>query len=64
MTSALSTNTLREWVRPAEAEGTPSKLLMQGEREELLRLRRENRVLKEGVFAQRPKRYSPRLRVS
>jgi transposase len=43
----VSTNTLREWVRRAEAEGTPSKLLMQGEREELLRLRRENRVLKE-----------------
>lgn len=41
------TNTLRKWVHRAEAEGTPSNLLMQGEREELLRLRRENRVLKE-----------------
>lgn len=54
------TNTPREWVRRAKAEGRPSKRLMWGEREELLRLRCENRVLKkEQEIFEKPQLSSP-----
>lgn len=43
----VSTNSLRVWVRQAEAEDMPSNMLTTDERVELARLRRENRVLKE-----------------
>lgn len=46
----VSTNSLREWVRRAESGNTPdhkSQSLSQDEREELKRLQRENRILRE-----------------
>ncbi len=47
----VSTNSLREWVRRAESNGAPNgqsrTSLSQDEREELLRLQRENRILRE-----------------
>lgn len=43
----VSTNTLREWVRRTEAEGTSPDVLTPDERAELARLRCENRILKE-----------------
>lgn len=47
----VSTNTLREWVRRAGGETTSNgksrPSLSQDEREELLRLQRENRILRE-----------------
>ena len=47
----VSTNSLREWVRRAEnggaTESSNSPALNQDEREELRRLQRENRILRE-----------------
>ena len=47
----VSTNSLREWVRRAESGNTPNRKsqpeLSQDEREELKRLQRENRILRE-----------------
>lgn len=43
----VSTNSLRVWVRQAEAKATPSEVLTTAERVELARLRRENRILRE-----------------
>ena len=43
----VTTNSLREWVRRAEAENGSREGLTQDERAELSRLRRENKVLKE-----------------
>ena len=42
----ITSNSLREWVRRAEVEGGIRESLNQDEREELSRLRRENRILK------------------
>jgi transposase len=43
----VTANSLREWVRRAEVEDGSREGLTQDEREELSRLRRENRILKE-----------------
>jgi transposase len=43
----VTANSLREWVRRAEVEAGSREGLMQNEREELNRLRRENRILRE-----------------
>ena len=47
----VSTNSLRDWVRRAETGSTPDSKsrveLSQDEREELRRLQRENRILRE-----------------
>ena len=47
----VSTNSLRDWVRRAETGSTPDSkgrmALSQNEREELKRLQRENRILRE-----------------
>jgi len=43
----MPTNTLREWVRRTEAEGVSPSVFTPDERAELMRLRRENRILKE-----------------
>ncbi len=43
----ITGNSLREWVRRAEVEAGSREGLTQDEREELSRLRRENRILRE-----------------
>ncbi len=43
----ITANSLREWVRRIEVEDGSGESLTQGERAELSRLRRENKVLKE-----------------
>jgi len=43
----MSTNSLREWVRRAEVESGEREGLTQDEQDELRRLRRENRILRE-----------------
>lgn len=43
----VTNNSLREWVRRAEVEDSSREGLTQNERDELNRLRRENRILKE-----------------
>lgn len=43
----MSTNSLREWVRRAEVNEGEREGLTADEREELRRLKRENRILKE-----------------
>ncbi len=43
----VTANSLREWVRRAEVEDGSREGLIHDEREELSRLRRENRVLRE-----------------
>jgi transposase len=43
----VTANSLREWTRRAEVEDGSREGLTQAEREELSRLRRENRILKE-----------------
>lgn len=43
----ITGNSLREWVRQAEVGDGSREGLTQDEREELSRLRRENRILKE-----------------
>lgn len=43
----MSTNSLREWVRRAEVDEGQREGLIEDEREELRRLKRENRILKE-----------------
>ena len=43
----ITGNSLREWVRRAEVENGSREGLTQDEREELSRLRRENRILRE-----------------
>ena len=43
----MSTNSLREWVKRAEVSERQREGLTDDEREELRRLKRENRILKE-----------------
>ena len=43
----ITTNSLREWVRRAEVEDGSREGLTQDEQQELSRLRRENRILRE-----------------